>query len=274
MQSSSHTTIKRRSDDFYVDLLRNGDEIGLEHFYNRLFGSFSYKARKRVKDELASTSIAQEAFLRLWLVRDKMENIVKVITFLKAQINEGCEAFYKKPSERFHRDLIKFEEIEDYQSCFSSYDPEEDEEDAGTIAQRKLEEQNKANLKIIKNFLPSLTQNEQLFIQLCLQYSFCFEKISRHLGGISDIEVFRKVKKILENLKNAIVNSNKLNTTETKHCFIYQGDLSEEQAKILQLRYELKMSFQEISIELNLSQGHVQTVFVEACSLSKKIKSN
>ncbi|MDB4921231.1 hypothetical protein [Mucilaginibacter sp.] len=274
MHLSSHATIKRRQDTFYVDLLRNGNETGLEHFYNRLFRSFSYKARKRVKDDLASTAIAQEAFLRLWMVRDKMEDTTKVMAFLKAQINEGCQAFYSKRSARFHRDLIKLDGIDDYQNFLGGYNPEEETDDADSIAQQNFEEQNRAKLKSIKKFLPNLTQNEQLFIQLCLRYSFGFEKIALHLGGISDVEVYRKVQKTLENLKNAVVNSDKLNNLETTNSFIYQGDLSEEQACIFRLRYELKMSFEEISAELRLSQAYVQTVFVEACSMAKKIKSN
>lgn len=248
---------KINPDLHFLDQLRNGQESGLNHFYKRLYPVISYWALKRVKDDVAASGIAQEAFLKLWLLRAKMNDVSEIIAFLGQRIKQGCTDFYRKSADRFHRGLIKLDDIENYQEFIGGYGPE-------VVYQEELDQQKMAQWQEIERAVPNLSPNQQLFIRLCLQYSFSYDRIAWHLGGISDYEVARKVEKTLACLKNIVTGAKKLNIATTTRTFLFEGELNEEQANILNMRYELNYSFEEIALELGLSQEYVQTVFVQA----------
>lgn len=261
--------MKANPDLYFLNQLKNGQEAGLNHFYNRLYPVVSYWAFKRVKDDVAASSIAQEAFLKLWLVRAKINDIKELITFLSQRVKQGCTDFYRQSSARFHRGLIKLDDIGNYQEFIGAYEPE-------VVCQEELDEQKMAQWQEIERALPNLSQDQQLFIRLCLRYAFSYDRIAWHLGGIADYEVARKVEKTLAALKNIITGAKKLNTVTTAKKFLFEGELNAEQAQILHMRYELNCSFEEIALELGLSQAHVQTVFVQAYTAIswKKSKSS
>lgn len=54
--------------------------------------------------------------------------------------------------------------------------------------------------------------------------------------------------------------------------YIFEGEVCAEQQRILNMRYELKYSFEEISNALGLSQPYVQRTFVQAIKQVKKVK--
>ncbi|WP_157262283.1 sigma factor-like helix-turn-helix DNA-binding protein [Pedobacter sp. PACM 27299] len=124
----------------------------------------------------------------------------------------------------------------------------------------------------VESVLPNLPENQQLFIRLCIKYSFSYERIAWHVGGITDYQVAKTVEKTLESLKSILKNSQKLNTVGKTNKVKFEGDLCEEQSTILHMRYELQYSFEEIARTLNLSQNHIQKVFVQAYTKIKKVK--
>lgn len=149
------------------------------------------------------------------------------------------------------------------------YNPEIDD-DIDILYQQELEEELKKQWIQVDALIPNLTQEQQLFIKLCLKYSFNYERIAWHIGGISDYQVARKVENTLESLKAVLANSQKLNAIGKTNKFSFEGDLCEEQAAILHMRYELQYSFEEIATALNLNQGHIQRAFAQACTKIKK----
>ncbi|SDF81446.1 RNA polymerase sigma factor, sigma-70 family [Mucilaginibacter pineti] len=266
-------SVKITLDLHFIDLLKSGKESGLKHFYNRLYPVINYWAFKRVKDDVAASSIAHEAFLKLWLLRSKMNSANEIITFLGKQVKCGCNDFYKKSSAKFHRGLIKLDDIENYQDFMGANEPQDEIDLTDITYQEELDQLRAEQWQEVESVLPNLSANQQLFIKLCLQYSFSYDRIAWHLGGISDYEIARKVEDTLKNLKDIIINTKKLNLTKTSK-FLYEGELNEEQANILNLRYDLNFSFEEIASELGLSQGYVQTVFVKAFKAIKKVPNN
>jgi RNA polymerase sigma factor (sigma-70 family) len=264
--------ISLRQEPYYLNQLKDGQESGLNHFYKKLYPKLVWWALKRVKDDVAASSITHEAFLKLWLLRGKMDDSAKLRAVLESQIHQGCEDFYQKSANRFHRSMIKLDDIENYQEFMGGYNPEDDPEEPDTIGQFELDEEKRLQWHQVEKVMPSLQRDQQLFIKLCLRFAFNYERIAWHLGGISDYQVAKKVEQTIETLRNIIGNGNKLTVAGRSSHFLFEGEISEEQAGILNMRYEMQFSFEEIAAELGLSQSHVQKVFVQARLAVNKVK--
>ena len=249
-----------------------GDEKGLEYFYNRLYPSLFYKRSRYIKDDTNAASIVSEAFLRLWLIRNNITDPSHIETFLSDTTIEACKSYYKTSSHNFQRNMLRLDEIENYQEFMGGYDPEEESDLDDIFFQEELDERLKLQWQQVEAVIPNLTENQQLFIKLCLKYAFNYERIAWHIGGISDYQVASTVEKTLEALKSILTSSQKLEATGKTTKFKFEGDLCEEQSRILHMRYELQYSFEEIASQLNLSQEHIKRTFVEAYTKVKKVK--
>jgi len=249
-----------------------GDEKGLEYFYNRLYPSLFYKRMRYIKDDTNAASIVSEAFLRLWLIRNNITDPSHIETFLSDTTLEACKSYYKTSSHNFQRNMLRLDEIENYQEFMGGYDPEEELDQDDIFYQEELDERLKLQWQQVEAVIPNLTENQQLFIKLCLKYAFNYERIAWHIGGISDYQVANTVEKTLETLKSILTSSQKLEATGKTTTFKFEGDLCEEQSRILHMRYELQYSFEEIARQMNLSQQHIQRTFAQACTKIKRIK--
>lgn len=262
---------KLTEQQYYFSKFQEGNEKGFEFFYQRLYPSLYYKGVKYIKDDVNADCIVNEAFLRLWLIRKRISTPEHIETFVKKLTADGCKAYFKTSNNKFQRNMLRIDEIEDYQEFMCGHNPElEDETDI--LYQQELDGKLKKQLIQVDALIPNLTEDQQLYIRLCLKYSFNYNSIAWHIGGISDYQVARKVEKTLDCLKSILTNSQKLNAIGKPSRFRFDGDLCKEQSSILHMRYELQYSFEEIAKALNLDQGYVQKVFVNACSKIKKVK--
>lgn len=262
--------LKLRRDPHFLLRLQNGDEGGLVYFYKKFYPMLSWWALKRVKDDVAASSITHEAFLRLWLLREKIDDGTKLLSLLNQQINQGCNDYYKKVSQRFYRNLIKLDDIENYQEFIGGYEEQDNPDEMDTVYQQELDQEQQQQWAEIETAMPNLPEEQQLFIKLCLRYSFSYDRIAWHLGGISDYEVARRIEKTTESLKHIIVNTKKLDViTKTKTCS-FEGELTEEQTDILKMRYEMQYSFGDIAAKLGLSERQIHKTFVQAHATLKK----
>lgn len=258
----------------YFEKFKDGKEKGLEYFYEQLYTQLSFRSKAYVKDCSVASSIAQEAFLRLWLLRSSIRDVDHLKDFLSKQIKEAGAAYYRKTNTRFHRSLLQLDGIEDFQEFMLGYEMEEEVEE-DPIYLEELEAAKKAQLDQLQAILPHLTEQQQLFIKLCLKYSFSYDRISWHLGGISDYEVSLHVEKTIETLKAALCGTNKLDTLSLKpKKIICEGELSEEQAEVLKMRYELQYSFDEIADALRLNNSQVKKLFVQAHAVVRQTKKS
>ncbi|PRD52705.1 hypothetical protein [Sphingobacterium gobiense] len=67
-----HKPNKLNSTAIHLALLQNGQEKGLDFFYKRYYGYLAFRTEKATQDVCVAESIAQEAFLRLWLFRENL----------------------------------------------------------------------------------------------------------------------------------------------------------------------------------------------------------
>ncbi|WP_134091074.1 sigma factor-like helix-turn-helix DNA-binding protein [Olivibacter sp. XZL3] len=263
---------KKKAEEHY-HLLKDGNELGLTYFYICYYAHYAYRAMRMVKEDLVANSIAQEAFLRLWVMRDILQDVNHIHQFLGQQVREAATAYYGKTIYRFHRSMLRLDGIDDFQDFMLGYEMEEAfEED--TVYLEQLEEKKKQQLTQVNELIPQLNQQQQLFIRLCLKYEFNYERIAYHLGGISDYEVGQRIENCIANIKAALSDSRKLETAMRTKPMIAEGMLSDEQAQILMLRYDLQYSFEEIAESLHLDDSKVKSLFVQAHAVIKKGKKS
>lgn len=256
-------TLQQQQTEKHFFLLQKGDERGLKFFYNRFYSYLFARTYRTTKDDCASASIVHEALLRLWLFREQIKNVDDILNFLKSQVRSAVTAFYRKTRNRFHRGLLQLDAIEDYQEFLLGYEIE-DEEEIDLIYIEKLEEEKQQRLNKLNKLLPSLNQQQQLFIKLCLKYSFNYERIAYYLGGISEYEVSLRVEKTIDTLRTIFNSSQKMELLNKPSKIVLQGEFDDQQAEIFHMRYELQLSFEQISEALQLNPSTVKKLFVQA----------
>lgn len=255
----------------HLILLQEGDERGLDFFYKRYFNQFRYRAERAIEDQCNAESIVQEAFFRLWLFREQIDGEESLFNFLKKQIKAAIGVYFSKSRNRFQRSLLRLDGIEDYQEFMLGYDNELEEE-LDTVYLDRLEDEKQAQLEKLNQLLPHLSEQQQIFIKLCLKYSFNYERIAYYLGGISDYQVSVQVEKTIATLREVFQSQDKLTTLNQPIKMRLEGEFSDEQAEIFRMRYELQLSFDEISEALNLSAAVVKKLFITAHAKVKSTK--
>jgi len=263
---------KKRAERHFK-LLKEGNETGLNYFYHGYYTHYAYRAMRMVKEDLIANSMAQEAFLRLWVMRDMLRDIDHLHQFLVQQIREAAGAYYGKTIYRFHRSMLRLDGIEDFQEFMLGYELEEEAEE-DTIYLERLEEEKTQRLARVNELIPHLNQQQQLFIRLCLKYEFNYERIAYHLGGISDYEVGQRIENCIANMKAALSDTQKLEKASRTKPMVMEGTLSDEQAQVLMLRYDLQYSFEEIAEALKLDDNKVKSLFVQAYAVIRKSKKS
>ncbi|MEJ5055628.1 RNA polymerase sigma factor [Sphingobacterium sp. MYb382] len=266
-----HKISKQQENTRYLTLLQQGNERGLDFFYNRFYGYLFFRTLHATKDECATESIVQEALLRLWLFRGQVKDVEGILSFLKTQVKSAIHIFYSKSQNKFNRRLLRLDAIEDYQDFLLGYEMEEEVE-IDLLYLEQLEEEKEIRLNQINNLLPNLTLQQQLFIKLCLKYSFNYERIAYYLGGISDYEVGLQVEKAIATLHAIFHSSQKMELVSRSAKPILDGVLDEKQAQIFHMRYELHLSFAQISESLQLDSIMVKKLFIEAHTKIKAVK--
>jgi len=256
----------------YFNQFREGNEKGLTFFYQLWYPKLYYWGFRYIKDDVNADCIVNEAFLRGWLARSSMKTVEQLEVFVKRLIADECRAFYKTANHQFQRSMLRLDDIEDYQDWMAGFDPRLESEEE-TLYGQELDERLKEQWAQVERVIPSLNSDQQLFVRLCMKYSFDYGRIAWYVGGISDYQVAQKVEKTLAYLKSIIADTHKLEAVATSSTFRFEGDVDEEQSVILQMRYELQYSFEEIARELNLSQGYIQRAFVSAMAKVKKVES-
>jgi len=247
----------------HLNNLRQGNERGLAFFYRLWYHRYYYWGLKYTKDDVSADCIVSEAFLRLWLVRGRMETVAQLEAFIRKLIADGCRAYYSTGSGKFQRSMLRLDEIAGYQDWMAGFDPGM-ENDVELPSAGEPDGRLKEQWAQVEGVIPSLEPSQQLFVRLCIKYGFDYGRIAWHIGGISDVEVARRVAGALASLRATISDAQKLDVAPSASLSSFAGGLDDEQSAILRMRYELGYSFGEIAAAMGLEQGHVQKVFAGA----------
>ncbi|WP_188751815.1 sigma factor-like helix-turn-helix DNA-binding protein [Parapedobacter defluvii] len=78
----------------------------------------------------------------------------------------------------------------------------------------------------------------------------------------------------IANLKAALSDTAKLDSATRTKPLVTEGMLTEEQAQVLAMRYDLQYSFEEIAEALQLDDAKVKSLFVQAHTVIKKGKQS
>jgi RNA polymerase sigma factor (sigma-70 family) len=243
------------------ELLQQGHPDALEYIYTKYKRTLFWVGRQILDDDFAVETLVQDTFLILWEKRDRIERPEHIYYFLRMVMKRECYTYYVRPKNKFFRTVNSLESYENYQEYLHGYDP--GKEDQHLL---ESETQQKAFDRISRVF-PLLSPERRRLIELCLKYGFQYKTIAQ-LMGTSITHTSNEVKRAIEDIKNIIHQGSNLETKPKPMVAIkIQGEMTQEQEKVLQLRTERQYSFAAIAKELNLSQKEVHQEFMAAYKL-------
>ncbi|WP_081210537.1 RNA polymerase sigma factor [Salegentibacter sediminis] len=242
-------------------LLQQGHPDALEFIYTKYYRNIFWVGRQILDDDFAVETLAQDTFLILWEKRDRIERPEHIYYFLRMVMKRECYTYYVRPKNKFFRTVNSLESYENYQDYLAGYDPKED------LQHHKDHEAQQKAFDRIKKVFPLLNSKRRHLIELCLKYDFRYKRVGQVMG-FSITHTSNEVKRAIEDIKNIIHQGSTLNTEPKPLLAVkLQGEMTEEQKKVLRLRNERQYSFAAIARELNLSQKEVHQEFMTAYKL-------
>ncbi len=243
------------------ELLKKGDPSAMVQIHAQYSRSIFWVGKRLIRDEFVIESLVQDVFLKLWLNKDRIESPKHIFYFLRFVMKRDCISYYSKPKHQFFRTVQSLERYNNYQDYMLGYDP------VSVSDNLKNQELEQKAFEEITRVLPLLRAERRHLIQLCLTHGFQYKAIAEMLGtGIT--ETSNDVKRAIADLK-AIIKQGSLLETKHKPAVTMKGAgvMTQEQAQVLRLRKDQKLSFASIATALNLSQQEVHQAFITAYKL-------
>jgi RNA polymerase sigma factor (sigma-70 family) len=222
-------------------------------YRRRIFGMGRYLLR----DDFVVECLVQDAFLKLWVHRDRIEGPEHILFFLLFVMKRECISYYTRPRNDFYRKIRSLESFDNYLDYMAGYDPNLD------IEAQKAQAKEQQDFELVQSVLPLLDAEGKHLIELCLKYGFEYKAIAQAMGT-SITEVSLKIKRAIATLKTIIDQGGTPNSKQKPATIKLQGSMTPAQAEILQLRCEKKYSFAAIAQSLNRTEKEVHREFVAA----------
>lgn len=244
-----------------LNLLTQSDEKGLSFFYNLYSRRIYTRAFLATGDVCHAESIVQECFLKLWMLRNNVGEGMEVIEFLRKYLRSSIRDFYMLTKHRFNRNLLRIDGIDGFENYLVDRNQDDDDE---ILFYEEIDAENKRQMDKVREILPSLCPKQRLFLDLCLRYSFNYERVATRIGGISEYTVAKKVEEVIAKLRGLLEGMSKIDTPKLGTKIVMTGGLSEQQQDILRIRHELGLTFDEIAEQISLPPTEVRRLFLEA----------
>ena len=241
------------------ELFKEGCPYSFKAIYTQHHQQIYWMGRSLIKDVFVVETLVQDTFLTLWEKREQIESPQHLVNFLYTVISNECKWYYARPRNQFNRECYALEKIDNYQTFMLGYDP--------TAVDIHLEDQQqqKEYEQVIK-VLPLLGAQRQRLIELCLQHGFKYRTISEQLG-ISIKETSNTLQLTIKEIKNILQQGYVLQAQEPEPIKNEVGQMTAQEARVLELRCQQHYSFAQIANELQLSQKEVHRAFTTAYKL-------
>nr|WP_317192516.1 sigma-70 family RNA polymerase sigma factor [Sphingobacterium multivorum] len=176
------------SDKELLSQLRNGDKVAFSSIYDKYAAILAAKLHKLIKIHTIVEELHQEAFLRLWKIRNELDENTNIKAYLFTTCRNLTIDFYRKASKdkELERQLIKHLDV--------SYDP---------IGQLLSQKESKALAESLIGLLPP--QRQKVFRMVKLD-GYSYEETSIHFG-VSTSTIKDHMAKSSEFLKNYIAQN-------------------------------------------------------------------
>jgi DNA-directed RNA polymerase specialized sigma24 family protein len=212
-----------------------------------------------------------EAFLKGWKFRERMENMRHIYCFIRQDVSWKCYAYFRNPTNRFHRMLVHPEYLGNLPGT-------EDDEEAHQLADKKL--------KAIEEALPYLPGNRQTIMTLYFKYGYSYKRIARRFGATNQA-ISLEVQKSLESLRKMVHAQKRLTESKPPMLLHAQKKLNERKPmrslrqlntegmdertrQVFTMRYVEKQDFSSIAENLGIPLAQVQQHYVKAHSKLKE----
>ena len=250
--------MKRFQIDNYYEAFKNGCPQAFNAIYAQYHRRIYWMGRSIIKDPYVVETLVQDTFVILWDKRERIESPKHVIGLLYKVISTECRWYYTRPKNQFYRDFYSLDKFPDYQEYMLGYDPT-------AVDQHLVDQHNwQEDYEQVVNILPLLGMQRKRLIELCFQHGFKYKTISEQLG-ISITEASNTMKQTIEEIKTILNKGYILKTNEEgEEQSKLSVEITEQEARILELRCEQHYSFAAIAAELKLSQKEVHRAFTTA----------
>lgn len=241
------------------ELLKDSDPIALENIHAQYSRRIFWLGRQYLDDDFVVENLVQDTFLKLWDYRDKIENPLHILFFLKVIMKRSCYSHHAKPRNKFFRTTVRsFESYENFQDYLAGYDP------ADLVLNLEYQDSQQELFDQLNKVLPLIHPERRNLINLCLKYGFRYKAIAQ-VTGKGTRQTVNEVERAVEDIKKIVDGRNALERKKEKaESECKEQIMSERQSQVLKLRFEMNRSFAAIAQELNLTQKEVQEEFIAA----------
>ncbi len=261
-KQSPNTPRETEFDPEFLHDFADGSEAGLSRLYTLYHSPLIKCGLRIVQDYFAVENIVQDAFLKAWTFRHRLNSYMHAYRFMRMNVKWDCYDYYKKPEYR----LVVYSEYETYPDAENHLQAADQKDDIC-----KDEEM----LKSIYKIIPYLPPDRQTILKLYFKYGFSYKQIAKRYG--SNIQsITKEIYESLGYLKN-VIHAKRQITVSPSATLVRKGAeecLSGEMLQLFKLRYEGKLPFDVIANKMNLSQAYVQQQYVIAHRKLNQLKVN
>jgi len=258
---NSYTPSGTEFDPEFLHDFADGNEAGLSRLYTLYHSRLIRFGLRIVQDYFAVENIVQDAFLKAWTFRHRLNSYMHAYRFMRMNVKWDCYDYYKRPEYRLvvYSEYETYPDAESYLQAYQRDDVCKDEE----------------LLQAIYKIIPYLPPDRQTILKLYFKYGFSYKQIAKRYG--SNIpNITKEISQSLDYLKKVIHAKKQISISPpgTLHKNDAEECLSGEMLQIFKLRYEDKLPFEVIANKLNLSQAHVQQQYVMGHRKLNQLKVN